>query len=223
MQRLSAPPAMGREPVYGGPRIGRRRPVANAPGGNGGAHGRAPPDPPRRTAYPEPIEGPARYAARMAAVRVIFDGKAFVPQQPVPSSPDRSEPMVIADGPHAGEGPVVHADADQQRERELHRQGRAGRLPVERRLGSALVTLWEWRAEGPGIFLLWHENAAARATVTLDQGKAVNQPEPITGFLPPSKTQPERLGVNVADPVSHVVMHTLIVPIDAPARTAAAE
>ena len=87
--------------------------------------------------------------------------------------------------------------------------------------GSALVTLWNWQAEGPGVFLLSHESAAARATVTVDQGELVNHPEPIIGFLPPSKTQPERLGVNVTDPVSHVLMHTLIVPAEAPARTAA--
>ena len=84
--------------------------------------------------------------------------------------------------------------------------------------GGALVTLWDWRAEGPGVFLLSHENAAARATVTVDEGKLVNQPEAITGFLPPSRTPPERLGINVADPVLHVVMHTLIVPAEAPSR-----
>ena len=32
----------------------------------------------------------------MTAIRVIFDGKAFIPQQPV-SLPDRSEALVIVD------------------------------------------------------------------------------------------------------------------------------
>jgi len=32
----------------------------------------------------------------MTAIRVIFDGKAFIPQQPV-SLPDRSEAMVIVE------------------------------------------------------------------------------------------------------------------------------
>ena len=43
----------------------------------------------------------------MTAIRVIFDGKAFIPQQPV-SLPDRSEAMVIVDQAD----PVAQADLD---------------------------------------------------------------------------------------------------------------
>ena len=48
-----------------------------------------------------------RYAGRMTAIRVIFDGRAFVPQQPV-SLPDRSEAMVIVDRAD----PAAQADLD---------------------------------------------------------------------------------------------------------------
>ncbi|MCE0497254.1 MAG: heparinase II/III family protein [Methylacidiphilales bacterium] len=83
--------------------------------------------------------------------------------------------------------------------------------------GSALVTVWDWKEESPGVFLFSHEKSAVRATVTVDDGTIVDKPEPIIGFLPPGDPllyglKPERLGVNLADPVTHVVMHTLIIP-----------
>jgi len=87
--------------------------------------------------------------------------------------------------------------------------------------GSALVTVWDWKEEAPGAFLLSHEQSAVRATVTVDQGTIVNRPEPIIGFRQPGDPllyglKPERLGVNLAEPVTHVVMHTLIVAATAP-------
>ena len=87
--------------------------------------------------------------------------------------------------------------------------------------GSALVTVWDWKEEAPGVFLFSHENSAVRATVTVDDGTITNQPEPIIGSLPPGDPllyglKPERLGVNLAGPVTQVVMHTLIVPATPP-------
>jgi hypothetical protein len=83
--------------------------------------------------------------------------------------------------------------------------------------GSALVTVWDWKEEAPGVFLLSHENSAVRATVTVDHGTIVDKAEPIIGFVPlPQHPKDERLGVNLAEPVTSVVMHTLIVPATAP-------
>ena len=87
--------------------------------------------------------------------------------------------------------------------------------------GSALVTVWDWKEEAPGVFLFSHENSAVLATVTVDAGTLINKAEPIVGFFPQGNPQlggqkPERLGVNLAEPVTHVVMHTLIVPATAP-------
>lgn len=45
----------------------------------------------------------------MLAIRVIFDGKAFVPQQPV-ALPDQSEALVIVDQPD----PVAQARLDKE-------------------------------------------------------------------------------------------------------------
>jgi len=39
-----------------------------------------------------------RYNSDMTAIRAIFDGKVFVPQQPV-SVPPQSEVLVLVDGP----------------------------------------------------------------------------------------------------------------------------
>jgi hypothetical protein len=82
--------------------------------------------------------------------------------------------------------------------------------------GSALTTVWNWKEETPGVFLLYHGNAAVQATVTVDNGTLVDKPEPVIGFQPPGKGSSERLGVNLAQPVDHVVMRTLIVPATAP-------
>jgi hypothetical protein len=43
----------------------------------------------------------------MTAIRVIFDGKAFIPQQPV-SLPDQSEALVIVEQ----NDPIAHAQLD---------------------------------------------------------------------------------------------------------------
>jgi hypothetical protein len=94
--------------------------------------------------------------------------------------------------------------------------------------GSALVTIWDWKEEAPGVFLVSHEDSAVRATVTVDHGTLLDKPEPIIGFLPPGDPllyglKPERLGVNLAELVRHVVMHTLIVPATAPSATASSK
>jgi hypothetical protein len=87
--------------------------------------------------------------------------------------------------------------------------------------GSALVTVWDWKEEAPGVFLFSHQNSAVQATVTVDNGTIIDKAEPIVGFFPQGNPQlggqkPERLGVNLADPVTHVVMHTSIVPATPP-------
>ncbi len=84
--------------------------------------------------------------------------------------------------------------------------------------GSALVTIWDWREEAPGVFLLSHEGSAVRATVTVDEGTILNKVEPIVGNSM-SGQAPQRLGVNLAKPVSHIVMRTLIVPATLPDET----
>jgi hypothetical protein len=88
--------------------------------------------------------------------------------------------------------------------------------------GSALVTVWDWKEEAPGVFLFSHQNSAVQATVTVDNGTIIDKAEPVIGFFPQGNPQlggqkPERLGVNLADPVTHVVMHTSIVPATPPA------
>ena len=94
--------------------------------------------------------------------------------------------------------------------------------------GSALVTVWDWKEEAPGVFLFSHEKSAVRATVTVDQGTILDKAEPIVGFLPLGDAllyhlKPERLGVNLAEPVTNVVMHTLIVPAAAPSSVTTAK
>ncbi len=87
--------------------------------------------------------------------------------------------------------------------------------------GSALVTVCDWKEEAPGVFLFSHQNSAVRATITVDHGTIIDKAEPIIGFFPPGSPQlyglkPERLGVNLAEPVTNVVMRTLIIPAPAP-------
>jgi hypothetical protein len=82
--------------------------------------------------------------------------------------------------------------------------------------GSALVTVWDWKKEAPGVFLFFHGNAAVRATVTVDQGSVIDKAEPIVGFSPLGAHPPLRIGLSLEQPVSHVVMHTEIVPADPP-------
>jgi hypothetical protein len=78
--------------------------------------------------------------------------------------------------------------------------------------GTALVMIWSWKEEGPGRFLVYDKKAALEATVTVDGGAIENHVEPITGFRVSPFLKPERLGVNLVAPTTHVVMHTLIVP-----------
>jgi hypothetical protein len=90
--------------------------------------------------------------------------------------------------------------------------------------GSALVTIWDWKEEAPGVFLFSHQNSAVRATVTVDHGTILDKAEPIVGFLPLGdpmlySLKPERLGVNLAEPTMHVIMRTLIVPAAPPEET----
>jgi len=82
--------------------------------------------------------------------------------------------------------------------------------------GSALVTIWQWKEEGPGSFLIYNKTAAVQATVTVEDGSLENKVEPITGFRIPHGLNPERLGINVSSPALHVVMHTTIVPAEVP-------
>ena len=80
--------------------------------------------------------------------------------------------------------------------------------------GSALVTLSEWREEGPGDFVIQGRNGIVRATVTVEgEGEAIeNKVEPITGFHLLPGIKPIRLGVNVARPVTRLILRTMIVP-----------
>jgi len=89
--------------------------------------------------------------------------------------------------------------------------------------GSALVTVWNWKETAPGVFLLSHQGAAVQANVTFDGAKFVTKAEPITGFFPKGNPilggdKPTRLGVFLAEPATHVVMHTYIVPATAPSN-----
>ena len=88
--------------------------------------------------------------------------------------------------------------------------------------------MWDWKEQAPGVFLFSHQNSAVRATVTVDQGAITDKAEPIVGFFPLGSPQlyglkPERLGVNLAEPVTSVVMHTLIVPATAPSTVTSAK
>jgi hypothetical protein len=79
--------------------------------------------------------------------------------------------------------------------------------------GSALVTYSKWKDEGPGKFVVSQGKASAQITVTVDNGELVNKEEPLVGFLPVKPNAPERLGFNLAQPVTHVTMRTLIEPV----------
>ena len=82
--------------------------------------------------------------------------------------------------------------------------------------GSALITIWNWKERGPGSFLIYNESSAVQATVTVDGGSIDNKVEPFIAFRLPPDLHPERLGVSVSTPLTHVVMHTLIVPVQMP-------
>lgn len=83
--------------------------------------------------------------------------------------------------------------------------------------GTALVTTSPSREQGPGSFLISGSTSLLRATVTADGLSISDKIEPITGHLGAVASKPMRLGVNLAAPARHVVMHTVIVPADLPA------
>lgn len=82
--------------------------------------------------------------------------------------------------------------------------------------GSALVTIGNWKENGPGSFLIYKNKSALKVAVTVEgNGLAINNKiEPITTFLMPKGLKPVRLGVNVNKPTTSVVMHTLIEPAE---------
>ncbi len=84
--------------------------------------------------------------------------------------------------------------------------------------GSALITGSKWKENGPGSFVIYDEDAAVQATVTLedDRQALTNKVEPVTAHQLPPGYRPMRLGFNLSAPVTHVVMRTLIVPVGAP-------
>ena len=84
--------------------------------------------------------------------------------------------------------------------------------------GSAFITGSKWQETGPGAFLIYEKQAAVQATVTLEgQGPVlVNKVEPLTMHEAGAGYHPMRLGFNLDKPATHVVMHTLIVPVTAP-------
>jgi hypothetical protein len=81
--------------------------------------------------------------------------------------------------------------------------------------GTAMITDSKWKEESPGVFLITDAKSAVRATVTVDHGQIADTMEPLIGIGPHARP-PERLGINMATPVKHVIMRTLIVPSTAP-------
>ncbi|AHF94224.1 hypothetical protein OPIT5_08635 [Opitutaceae bacterium TAV5] len=94
------------------------------------------------------------------------------------------------------------------------------RKPVD--YGSAVVTLSDWRENGPGKFCIYEKDTAVDVTVTVDSAGAEaglrieNKVEPVTGMLLYPDIKPTRLGMNLNLPATHVVMRTFIVPAAAP-------
>jgi hypothetical protein len=84
--------------------------------------------------------------------------------------------------------------------------------------GSAFITGSKWKEEGPGSFLIYEKQAAVQTTVTLEGDRAalVNKVEPLTMHQSGAGYHPMRLGFNLDKPVTHLVMHTVIVPVPAP-------
>jgi len=86
--------------------------------------------------------------------------------------------------------------------------------------GSALVTISQEMENGPGSFLVYDKDAAVSATVTVvdsvPSAQIVNKVEKITGFRLYNGVHPIRMGVNLDQPVTHVILKTLIVPATAP-------
>ena len=86
--------------------------------------------------------------------------------------------------------------------------------------GSAFITGSKFKEEGPGSFLIYEKDAAVRATVTLEGGNSalVNKIERVTAHQAGAGYYPMRLGFNLDKPSMHVVMHTLIVPVQSQAQ-----
>lgn len=86
--------------------------------------------------------------------------------------------------------------------------------------GSALITISHWKANGPGSFIVYDKKFALAATVSVENSDAdaaiINKVEPITGFKLYPSIHPIRLGVNLNEPVTHVLLKTLIVPAVVP-------
>ena len=81
-----------------------------------------------------------------------------------------------------------------------------------------MITGSKWKENGPGSFLISDKDSAVKATVTLEDNKQalVNKVEAVTAHQLPGTYHPMRLGFNLNQPVMHVVMRTLIVPVTAP-------
>ena len=90
--------------------------------------------------------------------------------------------------------------------------------------GGAFISGSKWKEEGPGSFLIYEKQAAVRTAVTLEtSGQAlVNKVEYLTMHQAGAGYHPIRLGFNLDKPVTHLVMHTVIVPVTAPTRAEAA-
>ncbi len=88
--------------------------------------------------------------------------------------------------------------------------------------GSALVTISQEKENGPGSFLIYDKNFALAATVTVENAEPaagiVNKVEPITGFKLFAAIHPIRMGINLTQPVTHVLLKTWIVPAAVPQR-----
>jgi len=94
--------------------------------------------------------------------------------------------------------------------------------------GSAFITGSKYVEKGPGSFLIYEEKgasqAAVQATVTLEDSSQalVNKIEYLKMHQSGAGYHPIRLGFNLDKPVSHLVMHTVIVPVTPPTREEAA-
>jgi hypothetical protein len=91
--------------------------------------------------------------------------------------------------------------------------------------GCALITYGEYKETGPGSFLIYDGDAAVQATTTVTtapDAKLVNSIEVVQAHPPGPKHPPMRLGFNLDQPITHVVMVTTIVPVTAPEPAATA-
>jgi len=84
--------------------------------------------------------------------------------------------------------------------------------------GSAFITGSKWTEKGPGSYLIYEKQSAVQTTVTLEDGSQtlLNKTEYLQMHQAGAGYHPMRLGFNLDKPVTHVVMHTTIVPVTAP-------